>query len=137
VADVNQFNRGVIEEFRSHGGRVSGAFADTPMLLLTTTGARSGEPRTTPVAYLRDGERLIVFASKAGAPENPSWYHNLTAHPDVTVELGSDTLQMRAEEVHGEERDLLLAAQVEALPRFGEYATRSDRVIPVIALTLA
>ncbi|HEX3511284.1 MAG TPA: nitroreductase family deazaflavin-dependent oxidoreductase [Solirubrobacteraceae bacterium] len=137
MADANDFNRGVIEEFRAHGGRVSGAFADMPILLLTSTGARSGERRTTPVVYLRDGERLVVFASKAGAPENPAWYHNLRAHPEVTVEVGSDTLEMRAEELHGEERDRLFAQQVEALPQFADYAERTERVIPVVALTRA
>jgi deazaflavin-dependent oxidoreductase (nitroreductase family) len=137
VDGVGEFNRGVIEEFRTHGGRVSGAFEGTPILLLTSTGARSGEQRTAPVAYLRDGERLIVFASKAGAPENPAWYHNVTADPQVTVEVGNETLSMRAQELHGEERDLLFAQQVQALPQFGEYAKRTVRTIPVIALTRA
>ena len=134
MPDVNDFNRGVIEEFRTHGGRVGGPFAQMPLLLLTTTGARSGEQRTTPVVYLKDGERLIVFASKAGAPENPSWYHNLIANPDVTAEVGSDTLQLRAVELAGEERARLFARQSELLPQFGEYAQRAARKIPVIAL---
>jgi deazaflavin-dependent oxidoreductase (nitroreductase family) len=137
VDGVNEFNRGVIEEFRAHGGRVSGAFEGTPILLLTSTGARSGEQRIAPVAYLRDGERLIVFASKAGAPDNPAWYHNVIADPDVTVEVGSETLKMRAQELHGDERDRLFAQQVRALPQFGEYAERTSRTIPVIALTRA
>jgi deazaflavin-dependent oxidoreductase (nitroreductase family) len=137
VAGAGDFNRGVIEEFRSHGGRVSGPFEGMPILLLTSTGARSGEQRTAPVAYLRDGERLIVFASKAGAPENPAWYHNVTADPQVTVEVGSEKLQMRAQELHGQERDVLFAQQAQVLPQFGEYAKRTARTIPVIALTRA
>jgi deazaflavin-dependent oxidoreductase (nitroreductase family) len=134
VPDINEFNRGVIEEFRTHGGRVGGAFAHTPLLLLTTTGARSGESHTTPVAYLKDGERLVVFASKAGAPENPGWYHNLRAHPDVAVEVGNEQLQLRAVELHGAERNRLFERQAELIPQFADYAQRTTRTIPVIAL---
>jgi deazaflavin-dependent oxidoreductase (nitroreductase family) len=130
----NDFNRAVIEEFRAHGGRVGGPFADMQLLLLTSTGARSGEPRTTPVVYMRDGERLIVIASKAGAPENPAWYHNLLANPEATVEVGSDTLQVRGVEVHGEERDRLYARQAELSPQFADYEKRTTRKIPVVAL---
>jgi deazaflavin-dependent oxidoreductase (nitroreductase family) len=134
VSGASDFNRSVIEEFRSHGGRVGGPFEGIPLLLLTTTGARSGQERTTPVAYMRDGERLVVIASKAGAPEHPAWYHNLLAHPSASVEVGSDTLQVHAVEVHGEERDRLYARQAEISPRFGDYEQRTTRKIPVIAL---
>lgn len=134
MPDMNEFNRNVIEEFRAHAGKVSGAFAQMPLLLLTTTGARSGEPRTTPVAYLRDGGRLVVFASKAGAPENPAWYHNLRADPSVTVEIGSEKLAMEAVELDGEEREQLFERQAELLPQFKEYAERTTRTIPVVAL---
>lgn len=134
MSGINDFNRGVIEEFRAHGGKVGGPFAQTPLLLLTTTGARSGERRTTPVAYLRDGSRLIVFASKAGAPDNPAWYNNLLADPLVTVEVGNETLEMEALELHGEERDRLFARQAELMPQFNEYAERTSRTIPVVAL---
>jgi len=134
VHDMNEFNRSVIEEFRAHGGKVAGAYAQMPLLLLTTTGARSGETRTTPVVYLSDGERLIVFASKAGAPENPSWYYNLLANPSVTVEVGSDTLELEAVELEGEERQRLFERQAELHPQFSEYAQRTARTIPVIAL---
>ena len=134
MAGANDFNRSVIEEFRAHGGRVGGPFASMQLLLLTTTGARSGEQRTTPVAYMRDGDRLIVIASKAGAPENPAWYHNLLAHPQATAEVGNETLGVRAVEMQGEERDRLYARQAELVPQFGEYEQRTSRKIPVVAL---
>jgi deazaflavin-dependent oxidoreductase (nitroreductase family) len=134
LSDINDFNRNVIEEFRAHGGKVGGAFEQMPLLLLTTTGANSGERRTTPVAYLRDGARLIVFASKAGAPENPAWYHNLRANPSVTVEVGSEEHEMQAVELEGEERDRLFARQSELQPQFAQYAERTPRTIPVVAL---
>jgi len=107
MADINDFNRTIIEEFRSHGGKVGGPFAGTPVLLLGTTGAKSGEQRTTPVVYLPDGERMIIFASKAGAPENPAWYHNIRANPTVTVEVGNDSFAANATVLDGEERDRL------------------------------
>ena len=99
---MSDWNRQIIEEFRSNGGKVGGSFAGAPLLLLTTTGARSGIARTTPVMYLPDGERLIIFASKAGASTNPDWYHNLVAHPEATVEVGSETFKVTAVEVKGE-----------------------------------
>jgi deazaflavin-dependent oxidoreductase (nitroreductase family) len=134
VPDINEFNRAIIDEFRSHGGEVGGPFAGRPVLLLSTIGARTGERRTTPVVYLRDGERLIIFASKAGAPDNPAWYHNLRAHPSVTVEVGRETLELEAVVLAGEERDRLFERQAELYPQFAEYARSTDRVIPVIAL---
>ena len=134
MSDLNAFNRGIIEEFRSHGGKVGGPFAGMPVLLLSTVGARSGEIRTTPVVYLRDRERLIIFGSKAGAPEHPAWYHNLLANPSATVEVGSETLQVRAVVTSGEEREQLFERQAEMYPQFGEYAQRTTRLIPVIAL---
>jgi deazaflavin-dependent oxidoreductase (nitroreductase family) len=137
MADMHDFNRAIIEEFRSHGGKVGGPFAGTPVLLLTTTGARSGEQRTTPVVYLKDGERLVVFASKAGAPENPAWFHNLRANPQVTVEVGSDSFQANATVLSGEERDGLFQRQAELYPQFEEYAKQTSRVIPVVALERA
>jgi deazaflavin-dependent oxidoreductase (nitroreductase family) len=134
VSDLNEFNRRIIEEFRAHGGKVGGPFEGVPVLLLSTVGARSGQTRTTPVVYRRDRERLIIFASKAGAPENPAWYHNLLANPNATVEVGTETLEARAEPTKGEERDALFAQQAEEYPQFNEYAERTTRVIPVIAL---
>jgi deazaflavin-dependent oxidoreductase (nitroreductase family) len=134
VSDLNEFNRRIIEEFRAHGGKVGGPFEGVPVLLLSTVGARSGQTRTTPVVYRQDGERLIIFASKAGAPEHPAWYHNLLASPNATVEVGTETLAVRAEPTTGEERDALFAEQAEQHPQFNEYAERTTRVIPVIAL---
>lgn len=134
MADRNDFNQSIIEEFRANGGKVGGPFAGAPMLLLTTTGAKSGQPRTTPVVYLPDGDRQVVFASKAGAPTNPDWYHNLVAHPHVSVEVGSERFDADATVLTGEERDRLFAQQAERMPGFREYQDKTSRVIPVVAL---
>jgi deazaflavin-dependent oxidoreductase (nitroreductase family) len=131
---MSDWNRQIIEEFRNHGGKVGGSFEGAPLLLLTTTGARSGIARTTPVMYLPDGERLIIFASKAGASTNPDWYHNLVAHPQATVEVGSETFKVTAVEVMGEERDQLYARQAALYPGFAAYEAKTTRRIPVIAL---
>jgi deazaflavin-dependent oxidoreductase (nitroreductase family) len=131
---VNDFNRAIIEEFRAHDGKVGGPFEGAPMLLLSTTGAKSGERRTTPVVYLPDGERMVIFASKAGAPTNPAWYHNLIANPRATVELGTETVDVDAVVATGEERDRLFDKQASIMPQFTEYARRTARKIPVIAL---
>jgi deazaflavin-dependent oxidoreductase (nitroreductase family) len=134
MADRNDWNRGIIEEFRANGGKVGGMWEGRPLLLLTTTGAKSGQRRTTPTMFLRDGDRLLIFASKAGAPSNPAWYHNLRAHPQVTVEVGNETYDAAASVLKGEERDRLYARQAELYPQFGEYQKRTTRTIPVIAL---
>jgi deazaflavin-dependent oxidoreductase (nitroreductase family) len=134
MADVNDWNSGIIEEFRASGGKVGGQFEGAPLLLLTTTGAKSGKKHTTPVMYLEDGDRVLVFASMAGAPTNPAWYHNLRANPEATVEVGADTYRVAAEVVEGEERDRLYAKQAAAYPGFAEYEAKTDRVIPVVAL---
>jgi deazaflavin-dependent oxidoreductase (nitroreductase family) len=128
-------NRTIIEEFRANEGRVGGNFAGRPMLLLTHTGARSGRTYTHPLVYLPHEGRLVVFASKGGAPTNPDWYHNLRAHPTATVEVGTETYEVDAAEVHGAERDRLYASQKEISPAFGDYEKRTSRRIPVIALT--
>jgi len=94
--DLNDWDRRIIEEFRANGGNVGGQFTGVPLLLLTTTGAKSGEPRTRPLAYLSEGGHIYVFAGNRGAPTNPNWYHNLVAHPDVTVELGTEKFEARA-----------------------------------------
>ena len=96
TTDYNEFNRQLIEEFRANGGKVSGMFAGAPLLLLTTTGARSGQPRVAPLAYTTDNGRVVVIASKGGAPTHPDWFHNLRANPEVTVELGTETFPARA-----------------------------------------
>ncbi len=131
---MSDWNRQIIEEFRKNGGKVGGSFEGAPLLLLTTTGARSGMARTTPVMYLPDGERLIIFASKAGASTNPDWYHNLMALPQATVEVGSETFEVTAVEVTGEERDHLYARQAALFPGFADYEAKTTRRIPVIAL---
>jgi deazaflavin-dependent oxidoreductase (nitroreductase family) len=131
---MSDYNRALIEEFRANGGKVGGAFEGVPILLLSTTGARSGQTRTTPVAYLLDGERMVIFASRGGAPTNPGWYHNLVANPSATVEVGSDTIAVQATVTAGEERERLYARQAQRSPEFAEYARRTTRQIPVIAL---
>ena len=128
-------NRAIIEEFRANEGRVGGNFAGRPMLLLTHTGARSGRTYTNPLVYLPDDGRLVVFASRGGAPTNPDWYHNLMAHPTATVEVGTETYEVDVAEVHGAERDRLVARQIEISPVFGDYERRTSRRIPVLALT--
>jgi deazaflavin-dependent oxidoreductase (nitroreductase family) len=131
---VSDFNQGVIAEFRANHGKVGGGFEGAPMVLLTTTGAKSGQKRTTPLVSQPAGDTLYVFASKAGAPTNPDWYHNLLAHPEVEVEFGDDTFQAVATPVEGAERDRIYAAQEEAFPGFADYRKATSRVIPVVEL---
>jgi deazaflavin-dependent oxidoreductase (nitroreductase family) len=130
----NERNKAIIEEFRANHGKVTGRHATSTLLLLTTEGAKSGKTHTTPVVYLADGERLVVFATRGGAPANPDWYRNLVAHPVVTVEVGDMRFKARATPVKGEERDRLYARQVERAPSFAEYEQRTTRKIPVVAL---
>jgi deazaflavin-dependent oxidoreductase (nitroreductase family) len=134
MPDINDWNRQTIEEFRANEGRVGGFWEGRPLLLLTTTGAKSGKKRTTPTMYLHDGDRLLIFASKRGAPTNPAWYHNLIAHPKVTVEVGHEKFEATATVLKGEERDRFYAKQAELYPQFGEYQERTTRKIPVVAL---
>jgi deazaflavin-dependent oxidoreductase (nitroreductase family) len=132
------FNAQIIEEFHSNEGRVGGMFEGMPLLLLHHTGAKSGKSRINPLAYQADGGRYVIFASKAGAPTNPDWYHNLKAQPNVKVEVGTDTIDVVASEASGEERERLYRTQVERVPQFAEYEkTAGERVIPVIVLTPA
>jgi deazaflavin-dependent oxidoreductase (nitroreductase family) len=127
--------KALITEFRTNGGLVtSGPFAGRPVLLLTTTGAKSGQPRLAPVVYSRDGENHVVVASKAGAPVHPGWYHNLLANPVVTVEVGRETFTARARVTEGAERERLFAERVATSPRFAEYQRQTTRVIPVVVL---
>jgi deazaflavin-dependent oxidoreductase (nitroreductase family) len=112
-------------------------FAGLPLLLLHHTGAKSGKSRINPLAYQSDDGRYVVFASKAGAPTNPDWYHNLKAHPNVVIEVGTDTLDAVASEAIGEERERLFQRQAELMPQFAEYDKKTERVIPVIVLTPA
>jgi deazaflavin-dependent oxidoreductase (nitroreductase family) len=134
MTTMNDWNRQTIEKFRANGGKVGGYWEGKPLLLLTSTGAKSGQRRTTPITYLADGNRLLVFASNRGEPTNPDWYHNLVAHPQVTVEVGDETYEATATILTGEERDRFYARQVEISPQFGEYQAKTTRKIPVIAL---
>ncbi len=131
----HDFNQQVIEEFRANKGRVGGYFEGARLLLLTTTGARTGRPHTTPVGYLPDGgDRVLVIASAAGAPKHPAWFHNLRANPRVTIESGAFTYEARAVVLDGEERDRAFARAVEADPGWAAYQEKTERVIPVVAL---
>jgi deazaflavin-dependent oxidoreductase (nitroreductase family) len=131
---INDFNTRITEEFRANGGVVGPPFAGRPMVLLTTTGARSGVARVTPLVYLQRAEDIVVFASKGGAPTHPAWYHNLVANPDVTVEVGTETYEAVATPLEGDERDRVYAIQAELIANFADYAAKTDRVIPVVAL---
>jgi deazaflavin-dependent oxidoreductase (nitroreductase family) len=128
------FNAGVIEEFRANGGTAGGMFEGKPLLLVHNVGAKSGKEFVTPLVYLADGEDWVIFASKGGAPNNPGWYHNLKAQPAVSIEVGTDTIEVTAEEVTGPERERLYGIQEEQQPQFAEYAQKTDRKIPVIVL---
>jgi deazaflavin-dependent oxidoreductase (nitroreductase family) len=129
------FNAQIIEEFHANQGRVGGMFEGMALLLLHHTGAKSGASRINPLVYQSDDGRYVVFASKAGAPTNPDWYHNLKAHPDVRIEVGADTVDVVASEATGEERDRLFRRQAQQSPQFAEYEKQTERVIPVIVLT--
>lgn len=131
---MNEWNRPVIEEFRANGGRVGGMFEDADLLLLTSAGVKTGKPHTTPLGYMADGDRLLVFATNAGAPDDPAWYGNVRADPRVTVEVGTETFDGVAIPVDGEERDRLYALQGERVPAYAEYQRQTTRVIPVVAL---
>jgi deazaflavin-dependent oxidoreductase (nitroreductase family) len=132
---MNDFNRPIIEEFHANGGNVGGPFEGVPLLLLTTKGAKSGKQRINPLAYTTDGERLVIVASKNGAPTHPDWYHNVVAHPGVTVEVGTDTFAARATVVDGVERDKLFASMAAMIPIYAEYQAQITRTIPVVVLT--
>jgi deazaflavin-dependent oxidoreductase (nitroreductase family) len=129
------FNAQIIEEFHANEGRVGGMFEGKPLLLLHHTGAKSGQSRVNPLAYLDYDGRYVIFASKAGAPTHPSWYYNLEAHPNVTIEVGTDTIDVVASEATGDERERLYRTQAERIPQFAEYEQKTERVIPVIVLT--
>jgi deazaflavin-dependent oxidoreductase (nitroreductase family) len=134
MSEYENWNQKIIDEFRATGGQVGGQFAGAPLLLLSTTGAKTGRKHTTPVMYLADGGRSYVFASKAGAPTDPDWYRNLVSHPRATVEVASETFEVDAEVVTSTERDRLYAIQSERYPGFAEYQEKTTRVIPVVLL---
>jgi deazaflavin-dependent oxidoreductase (nitroreductase family) len=134
MAGANDFNAKIIEEFRSNGGKVGGGFEGAPLLVLHTTGAKSGQERMNPLMYRPLDGGYAVFASKAGAPTNPDWYHNLLAHPEATVEIGTQTIPVRARVVTGDERDAIWLAHKTDNPGFAEYEKKSGRQIPVVFL---
>jgi len=134
MSNPNNWNQTIIDEFRANAGQVGGAFAGKTLLLLHTVGAKSGEERINPVACIADGEHLVIFASKAGAPTHPDWYYNILAHPLVTVELGTEQFQAQAEIATEPERTRLYHRMVEVMPGFAEHQQKTTRVIPVITL---
>ncbi len=129
------WNEKIIDEFRANGGKVGGPFEGRTLLLLHTKGAKSGKERVNPVAYVRDGERFVVIASKGGAPNHPDWYYNLVAHPNVTVEVGTEKYQVRAAVTKEPERSRLYDKMVGMMSSFDDYRHRTTRVIPVFILT--
>jgi deazaflavin-dependent oxidoreductase (nitroreductase family) len=131
---MTDWNTAIIEEFRANGGKVGGQFDGAPLLLLHTTGAKSGQERVNPMMYRRVGDKYAVFASKAGAPTNPDWYHNLKAHPQVSVEIGAETVPMTARVAAADERGPIWAAQKAEFPGFADYETKTSREIPVVIL---
>ncbi len=132
---MNNWNQSIIDEFRANSGRVGGRFADRTLLLLHTTGAKTKQERVTPVAYVTDGDRFIIMAAKGGAPTNPHWYYNILANPLVTVEVGPETYQARAEVASGPERTRLYNRMIAVMPGFADYQKNTKRVIPMISLT--
>ncbi|MFF0543039.1 nitroreductase family deazaflavin-dependent oxidoreductase [Nocardia thailandica] len=132
---MNAFNQQVIEEFRANKGRVGGPFEGRDnMVIIHTTGARSGRTITNPLVYLPDGDRIVLIASNGGADKHPAWYHNLVADPAITIELGEETYEGRAELVHGQERVELYDRMVALIPGFAEYRDKTSREIPVFAV---
>jgi len=137
-ARPKSFNERVIDDFRAHNGQItSGPFTGRSLLLLTTKGAKTGEERTSPLAYSRDGDRFVIVASKGGAPTNPAWYHNLRTHPDVTVEVGPERFRARATIARDAERRRLYDQHAAKMPAFAEYEKRTARKIPVVVLERA
>ena len=132
--DMLEFNRKIIEEFRANAGKVTGQFAGAPLLLLTTTGVKTGALRTTPLVHATDADRVVIFASAAGAPKHPAWFLNLRANPDVTIELGDEKFAGRASLLQGEERKRLFDQQAARMPNFAEYQRKTTREIPVVAI---
>ena len=132
---VAKLNQSIIEEFRANQGRVGGPLEGWPVLLLTMTGAKTGRTLVRPLCYSRDGDRIVVIASRGGAPNNPPWYYNLVANPVVTVEVGTEKFRARAEQVYGSERARLLDAAAKLLPLFADYQKKTKREIPVLTLT--
>ena len=131
---MSDWNAAIIDEFRARGGKVGGQFEGAPLLILHTTGAKSGQERVTPLVYQPVGDALAIFGSKGGAPTNPDWYHNVVANPKVTVEVGTETLERTARVAEGDERERIWSAQKQLMPGFAEYEANTTRQIPVVIL---
>jgi deazaflavin-dependent oxidoreductase (nitroreductase family) len=131
---INAFNKAIIDEFRTNGGKVGGRFENADLLLLTTTGAKSGQPRISPLAYFRIDGKLIVIGSFAGSPVSPAWVHNLRANPQAHVEIGTEQFAVTARELPSDERDALFDKVTAAAPGFAEYQSKTSRVIPLFEL---
>ena len=131
---ADDWNTKIIDEFRANNGRVSGQFEGAPLLLLHTTGAKSGAGRISPMMYQQVGDTYAVFASKAGAPTNPDWYHNVIANPKVAAEIGAETIEFRARVAHGDEREQIWTVQKDRYPGFADYERKTSREIPVVIL---
>jgi deazaflavin-dependent oxidoreductase (nitroreductase family) len=134
MSEATDWNTSVIEEFRANGGKVGGAVAHLPLVLVHHKGAKTGTERINPLAYRRDGDNYVIFASYAGAPESPDWFHNLVANPDTQIETGSETLPVRARVASDDERERLWSAQKAEYPQFADYEQNTEREIPVVVL---
>ena len=134
MSGLNDWNQQIIDEFRANEGAVGGQFEGAPMLLLHSTGRRSGAERVNPMMYQQVDGDYAVFASAAGADKNPDWYHNLVAHPDISIEVGTRTVRVRARDLPRDERDPIWETQKERYPGFAEYEAKTSRVIPVLLL---
>ena len=135
VSSIGDYNQRIIDEFRANAGKPPSWTGPSSLLLLHHRGAKSGTERVNPVAYLEDGGRYVIFASKAGAPTHPGWYHNLRAHPETTIEVGNETIAVTANVASEQERERLYAAQTQRSPQFAEYQRKTDRLIPAVVLT--
>ncbi|MGI9585745.1 MAG: nitroreductase family deazaflavin-dependent oxidoreductase [Acidimicrobiia bacterium] len=131
---MTDWNTAIIDEFRANEGVVGGVFSGAPLLILHSKGAKSGADRLAPLMYLRADDRIYVFASKAGSESHPDWFYNVKAHPEVSIEIGTDNLSGTAIEIVGDERDSVFALQAAAYPKFAEYQNRTDRIIPVFEI---
>jgi deazaflavin-dependent oxidoreductase (nitroreductase family) len=134
VAAADDFNEKIIDDFRANGGRVGGPFEGALLLLLHTTGAKTGRTRVKPLVYRRDGDRLVVFGTKGGSPTHPEWFYNVRANPRVTVEVGSDRFEADARVALPDERDRIWQLQTQDVPVFADYQKKTDRTIPVVIL---
>lgn len=135
MSEAEDYNARIVAEFRANHGKVGGNFEGATLLLLHTTGARTGRALVKPVMYLPDGDRYLVFAANAGADTHPAWYHNLVAHPDVEIEVGDERVPVRAGVLEGAERDEKYARLTKLYPGAADYEAKTTRVIPVVALS--